>query len=141
LQIPPLKGRNDMPTQWQTDISYRGPDERYLPRWEAANRVIYNLENSDEMKEGFTKDLSASGVCLRSDKEFTEFQKVILTIYFQSGDVINAQGNVVWSKQLGDQTFVGISFFNMNERTQDVILDNAFELDRKKITENFFKGW
>jgi len=130
-----------MTPQNEENQGYLGSDQRYLPRWEVHNRVLFKVANRKEICEGFTKDLHAAGTCLCIDESILPQQDVILTIHLSHGSSIRVKGKIVWAKTIGIKPHVGINFHSVPHDTQDQILENAFELDRENIVKHWFKGW
>ena len=55
-------------------------DQRYFPRWNVNNRVIYHTESSPDQKlrHGHSKDLSCAGACLYLKEFLPPQQKIAL---------------------------------------------------------------
>ncbi|MDP8212556.1 MAG: PilZ domain-containing protein [Candidatus Zapsychrus exili] len=117
-------------------------DGRYLPRWEVDNRVLYRLEDEEEIHEGHTKDLSCSGACLRADGSHPSSpQKIKMTIYLSDEVAVRVEGEVRWSKQANGEDQLGVIFSNTSSKTQGLILDHAFELKPEDLENHWYKGW
>lgn len=116
-------------------------DKRYLPRWEVKNRVAYRLDNDRELREGQTRDISCTGACISVNEYLKPNQKVNMTIYLTDGKSINLDGRVIWIKLSEYENEIGIQFENMESKSQELILDHAFELDHNKLVDYWFKGW
>jgi hypothetical protein len=116
-------------------------DKRYFPRWEVQNRVIYHLEENPDNYEARTKDLSCAGACLISRKNNPLNQKVKLTIYLSASRAVSVEGKIVWSQPLDGAFELGVDFENVNLKSQDIILQHAFEFKHADVVKNWFKGW
>ena len=125
----------------QTKTFPRSNDRRYIPRWETESRILYQFENSKEFLHGKTVDLNSTGTCLCVGTLPSPERKVNLTIYLTDHTVIECEGNIVWTKQQNDKTFLGVRFTNPDAETQEVILEHAFKIDRDRFLEQFFRGW
>lgn len=116
-------------------------DRRYFPRWEVNNRIVYQLEKSLATFEGFTKDLSCAGTCVSTLERLKINQRLRLTIYLSKDKKVTVQGNVVWVKPTHECQWAGIDFYNTTYQDQDLILECAFELNKKDLVRYWFKGW
>ncbi|MBF0478136.1 MAG: PilZ domain-containing protein [Candidatus Omnitrophica bacterium] len=123
----------------------RDSDDRYLPRWEVENKVLYQIDDDIGIREAATKDLNCAGTCLRTQNEFHTDQKVKLTIYLDDNTPVTIHGQIRWIKDSDhkhpQEKEVGISFFNTPETVQNLILQYAFELNEKKLANYWFKDW
>lgn len=120
---------------------FSGSEHRYLPRWAVENPIHYQLPDKTVIKKGTTKDISASGACVRIDHNLNPKDELKLTIYLSKDKYVTVQGRVVWCRLSDGKHDLGVDFFNVPDKTQELILDHAFELDNKKISRNWFKGW
>lgn len=116
-------------------------DERYFPRWEARNRVVYQRPLHASSNEGHTKDLSCAGACIFVKEPLPLRQRLKLTIYLSPRTKLDIQGTVVWQNASSPPFQTGIAFYNTPHEAQDMILEHAFEINRRKITDYWFKGW
>ena len=123
------------------DNSYSDPDERrYLPRWEARNRVLYQLPNSSRINESITRDINATGASIVSHQPLEPKQTVKLTIYLSPDVTITVQGHITWSKTIKkDENLLGVEFENVDQRVQEKILEHAFELDDKSLLRSWYQ--
>lgn len=117
------------------------PDNRYLPRWKVLNRVSYRLDNGNTVYEGLTKDLNSVGACLNLNENALLAKSISMTIYLDHGAPIEADGDIVWKKDINGQTIAGVQFKKIDAPAQERILDHAFRIDREKFLNHFFKGW
>ena len=115
-------------------------DNRYLPRWNVENEVIFKKEGSADYQEGQSKDISAEGACIKTKAEFLPYKNIRLSIFFTEKDFVDLTGNILWSKVQGDEHLVGIQFKNVSVKDQEKILSHAFELNPQKLKEHWFKG-
>ena len=123
------------------NVNDSASDQRYFPRWEVTNRVLYHTEKDTQLHKGTTKDLSCSGACIQTEKILTPGRKLTMTVWLSTGVKVNLQGTVAWVKMEGEKNFIGIDFFNTSQEAQDLILEHAFELNQDKLTNHWFKGW
>ena len=116
-------------------------DQRYFPRWEVENRVLYQLEDQMDTLEAQTIDLSCAGACLTVPKTIRPQQTIKLVIYLSPNKFINVNGKIIWTKSVGGEQQIGIQFENISLKNQDIILQHAFEVRHDQVTRNWFKGW
>lgn len=116
-------------------------DQRYFPRWDVKNRVLYKLEKDQQPHEGYTKDLHCAGLCLRVDDQLRPKQKLKLTVHLANETTIQAEGTVMWIKDLGDHREAGISFSQLSDLAKNLIFEYAFQVRKKDVIRQWFKGW
>ena len=116
-------------------------DQRYLPRWEVKNRLLFQSEDYTNPQEGQTRDMSCSGVSFSTNLNLNAHQKIKLTIYLSPHTAVKVSGQVIWIKSLAGENQVGVSFFNTSQKTQDLILEHAFELKHKSVVGHWYNGW
>ncbi len=116
-------------------------EHRYFPRWEVKNKVVCELGSIATPVIAYTKDLSCAGACLCPQGTLASNQKIKLTVYLSESTTVDLHGTVVWSKNHNQDPEVGVSFYNTTEKAQKLILKYAFNLDKKKYVNNFYKGW
>jgi c-di-GMP-binding flagellar brake protein YcgR len=116
-------------------------DQRYFPRWVVAAPILYKHQNTAELKNGQTKDLSCCGACVSIDEILPLNDKIKLTIHLSPAENIEVFGRVVWQQASIDGNRAGISFYNTSDAVQNRILQHAFEIDREEITKHWFSGW
>jgi c-di-GMP-binding flagellar brake protein YcgR len=115
-------------------------DQRYFPRWEVANKVVYKHEDGVNFHECLSRDISNTGLCLRSYEKIEANKKLLLTIELVDGVTIQAQGRVMWAKDNQKDCIVGVRFENISEQVQDMIFNCAFENQTKQFQEKWFEG-
>lgn len=118
-----------------------GSDQRYLPRWHAKNRILYQLDDEFSPREGYTKDLNCAGTCILIDRDLSIDQKLKLTIFLAPHTAITVHGNVIWSKQEDQYNEIGINFQDTTDEAQELILQYAFELNKSEVLKHWYKGW
>ncbi len=118
-----------------------GSDNRYLPRWEVQNRILYKFNDESKVRECQSKDISCAGACLLTPERLPKNKKIKLTIYLNDDKYIEVQGHIAWTKVQGNEHLVGISFYNTNEKDQELILKYAFEIKKEDVIKHWFKGW
>ena len=116
-------------------------DNRYLPRWEVQNRILYRLEDGQDIHEGCSKDISCSGACVFVPEIVLADQKIKLKIYLSDEDFVEVDGKILWNKFTEEGNLVGINFCNTAPDVQDLIFQHAFEIKKEEIIQHFFKGW
>lgn len=120
-----------------TDIT----DQRYFPRWEVKNRAIFQFEDQKDTFEAQTLDLSCAGVCLLTAEPVQLNQKLKIIIYLSPTKFINVDGAVSWIHHIDGHLEAGVHFENTNYKTQDTILQYAFEVRHDQVIRNWYKGW
>ena len=116
-------------------------DQRYFPRWQVKNRVLYQLENQLETFETQTLDLSCAGACLNLPKSIDPNKKIKLVIYLSSTKFINVNGEIKWANSSKGQPQAGVHFENTSLKTQDAILQHAFEIRPDQVIHHWYGGW
>ena len=116
-------------------------DQRYLPRWEAENRVLYRLDKEAKPRECTSKDISCGGACLKTKEQLSPKQKVKLTIYLENDVSIQVDGQIVWQRPQDGQNLVGVLFANTSQKAQDMILKYAFEIKKDELIKHWYSGW
>lgn len=115
-------------------------DHRYFPRWEVANKITYKHQNGVNFHECVSRDISNTGVCMRSYEKIGDAEKLFLTIELADGVSIQAQGRVTWGKFDGNDFLVGVRFEDISEKIQDMIFNCAFECEGKRFQKKWFEG-
>lgn len=117
-------------------------EKRYFPRWEVNNRICYRLEPESLLHECRSRDLNCCGACLLTNQSLEPEQKLKLSVYLAEDVCIHLEGKVLWSKPEPDQQYlVGVNFLETSKKIQDLILDHAFEINKKNLVKHWFKGW
>ncbi len=116
-------------------------DQRYIPRWEVNNRILYQLPDEENAREARTRDLSCAGICLQTDQDLGEQKKVRLTIYLSGKKSIQVDGQIRWTRKTSQGTMVGVIFENIQPEDQELILDYAFEVKKDDLVKHWFQGW
>lgn len=118
-------------------------DQRYFPRWNVNNRVLYRYETSPEhqLRHGHTKDLSCTGACLYLKEFLPPQQKIMLNIHLSPKTTLDLRATVVWQKAEDMAYLTGVAFHETSDEAQGQILEHAFEFDRSKVLEHWYKGW
>ncbi len=102
--------------------------------------MVYQQYPDTPSNEGHTRDLSCAGACIYVKETLPLEQKLKLTIYLSPRTQVDVQGTVVWQGSCPPFE-TGIAFHDTPHGTQDIILEYAFEINRKKVTAYWFKGW
>ena len=116
-------------------------DQRYLPRWQVKNRILFQSEDYSSTQEGHTKDLSCTGVCFYTALNLNPRQKVRLTIYLSDQVSVKVNGEVIWVRPAQDLNQVGVIFYGVSQKSQDLILEHAFEIKPNEVSSKWFDGW
>jgi len=111
----------------------KNSDQRYFPRWEVKNLIIYRVAGDPKLHEAHSHDLSGAGVCFVSHFPLKQNQKLKLKIYLAGGKNVEADGKLIWSRQTPKGQLVGVSFINMGTQVQDLILQHAFEIKKDEF--------
>ncbi|MDD3374952.1 MAG: PilZ domain-containing protein [Candidatus Omnitrophica bacterium] len=115
-------------------------DNRYFPRWEVSNKVTYKHESGINFHEGVSRDISNTGVCLRTYEKIQPQEKLFMTIELSDGISIQAQGRALWEK-VGEKDFlVGVRFEDISEKVQEMIFNCAFECQKGQFQEKWYEG-
>ena len=116
-------------------------DRRYFPRWEVSNRVVYQLENEDVLRECRTKDINCAGACIYPKGKIKPDTKIDLTIYLAENKApVRALGKCSWSRNVGDVHLAGIQFDEISEKAKDLLFEFAFEWKREELVAHWFRG-
>lgn len=116
-------------------------DKRHLPRWEVATRVLYLLDNEFTAQETLSRNLSCAGICLTASEYIPVNRKIRLKIYLTESTVVLADGQVVWSKSESGHNLAGVKFSDISLKSQELILEHAFEIRRADMVKYWFQGW
>ena len=116
----------------------RYPYRRCLIRWKTHNRVLFQLENNSEILETQTEDLSSKGACIYINSHpIMTSQKVQMTIFLATTSIIGLTGDIVWISTHSEERRAGILFSNMSVKTQNLILQYTFEMDKETPVSRF----
>lgn len=115
-------------------------DGRYFPRWESANKITYKKERGVNFHECVSRDISNTGVCLRTYEKIVPNEKLLMTIQLEDGLSVQAQGRTVWEKNEGGDFLVGVRFEDISQKAQDMIFNCAFETSPQKFKKQWFSG-
>lgn len=129
-----------MPNQTQPSID-GGSDQRYLPRWEISNRVYFYLDHDARTYQGTTKDLSACGTCITTEPILPLRDKIKLTVFLSPHTSFEVDGRIMWSKTVDGEMQLGVLFETATQKIQELILRHAFEIQKNKVVDQWFKGW
>ena len=118
-------------------------DQRYFPRWNVNNRVVYRAETTPDhqFRHGHTKDLSGAGACLYLKDFLPVHQKITLNIHLSPKSTLDLRATVVWQKAEDLAYLTGVAFHETPDDAQQQILEHAFEFDHAKVLEHWYKGW
>lgn len=72
------------------------------------------LAGQDNIPVGMTIDISSSGLCIESDKHFSQGDHLTLTFALQGNDApIEVSGKVAWMKISGGKSYLGFEFIEI----------------------------
>lgn len=126
---------------FQDSNGLESSDQRYFPRWEVNKRVLYEVERKPDVNEGQTRDISCTGMCISANEALTPGNKIKVVLFLTEADVIRLTGEIIWNKSFGKQDQMGISFSNISQKNQELILEHAFDVNRQQLINHWFKGW
>lgn len=124
-----------------THKSDNSNDQRYFPRWHVERRLVFHQGPQTNSQEAKTIDLSCAGVRFKTDEDIAVGQKIKMTIHFSLESFAELNGKVLRVDGDGNVKQVGVQFYNTTEEAQETILEHAFEFDREKMSQNFFRDW
>ena len=118
-------------------------DQRYFPRWNVNNRVLYRSETTPDHQfhHGHTKDLSGAGACLYLKEFLPPQQKITVSLHLSPKTTLDLRAKVIWQRAEEMSYLTGIAFFETTDDAQQQILAHAFEFDHAKVLEHWYKGW
>jgi hypothetical protein len=123
-------------------VQKQDPSERrYIPRWQVSNKVLYKKNKDHVYKECQSKDISCCGTCLFTDEELLPNQQLTLEIHLADDLAFCVDGRALWNSAVGEKFLTGVTFFNVTPKTQELILEYAFNFDKKSVVKHWFKGW
>ena len=94
-----------------------------------------------QLCHGHTKDLSCAGACLYLKEFLAPQQKITLNVFLSPKTSIDLRATVVWQKADDVDYWTGVAFYETSDEAQQQILERAFQLDRTKVLEHWYKGW
>jgi len=118
-----------------------GEDHRYFPRWKIDRRAQYHLMQRLSEKEARAVDLSCTGTCIVTQDPLLPTQKLEMNLFLNDATALTVRGRVVWVKHFPKLNEAGILFDAIDQKTQDRILDHAFNLNKDDLVNYWFKGW
>ena len=65
----------------------------------------------------------------------------MLNIHLSPSANIDLRATVVWQKAEDMSYLTGVAFHDTSDETQQQILEHAFEFDRSKLLDHWYKGW
>ena len=116
-------------------------ERRYFPRWKVDKEVIYRLSHLPAEKTARTIDLSCRGACILSSEPLLPTQRIALSIILNKAKIAHVNGRVAWIRHFPQQNEAGISFDEIDEETQNMILEHAFNFKKEDLVNYWFKGW
>ena len=117
-------------------------EKRYIPRWEVANRILYQIENEKKTHESSSKDLSCTGACFATPENLPLNKKIKMKIYLSEDIAVKVEGQIVWNKPgSANENLVGVTFSNTSQEVQELILKHAFEIKKEDMIKYWFQGW
>ncbi len=124
----------------EQDTRLKKDDYRYFPRWEVANKITYKHENGVNFHECVSRDISNTGICLRTYEKVQPEQKLLMTIELSDGVTIQVQGRAIWGKIDERDFLVGVHFEDISEKVQEMIFNCAFESRKDQFQQKWYEG-
>lgn len=115
-------------------------DHRYFPRWEVANKITYKHESGVNFHDCVSRDISNTGICLRTYEKIQPKQKILMTVELSDGISIQVQGRAMWEQINGKDFLVGVRFEDISEKVQEMIFNCAFESQKGQFQEKWYEG-
>src|SRR5262245_43081524 len=116
-------------------------DKRYLPRWKVNSRVLYHKQNNGAFHECKSANINAEGACITTTEALPVDQILDLIIYLTPLVSIHVEGKVLWSVAKAQENMIGLQLINVSEKTQEMILQYAFDFNKDALIKHWFKGW
>ena len=116
-------------------------DHRYFPRWESSKKVFYQTNHNPVETEGLAIDMSCAGACILSKEPLLPTLKIKLNIFLDEATVVRLAGHIIWVKHALEHNQAGVIFDEVDQKTQDTLLEHAFVLNRDDLVKHWFKGW
>lgn len=117
------------------------PERRGLPRWKLDKEVIYRVSHQPNEKTARTIDLSCRGACILSSEPLLPTQRIDLSIIIDKLNVARMSGHVAWIRHFPQKNEAGICFDDIDEDTQHMILEHAFNCRKEDVVNYWFSGW
>ncbi len=117
-----------------------GSDQRYIPRWDVDNRVLFTFNGGDQY-EGRTKDLSCAGACLLTNRLAREEEQIKLKVFLSEHTSFDVTAKIVWKKLANGEFSLGVVFDDLTPEIQDLILTYAFEVKKDDMIKHWYAGW
>ncbi|MBN2442223.1 MAG: PilZ domain-containing protein [Spirochaetales bacterium] len=93
------------------------PERRCYQRKKLQSAIDYSSEKKAE-----AKDISIGGICIVTNHLISEGVVIFLVIPLKDKGIIQAIGEVVWTKKISESRFeTGIEFFSLNDFSKDKI--------------------
>ena len=119
----------------------RGPEKRYIPRWNVQNKILYRKEENNIYREALSKDINSSGACFLCPEAIQPPSKLTLLLYLSEHVAVEVSGTVLWNKDGSGYNLIGIRFESIPRQIQEIILQHAFEYKKEDLVRHWFKGW
>jgi len=111
-------------------------EKRRVPRAENSLRV--QVDQSGEILEAVSEDISLSGLKLKLFRPMSERKQIDLCIFLPNDDLnqyqnqipLKLNGNVSWQRKEGDRYLYGIAFVNLNANQRSQI-EKCFEFHKR----------
>jgi c-di-GMP-binding flagellar brake protein YcgR len=92
-----------------------------------------DAEKSEPVK-AYTKNISGSGICLVSEREFPKYAEIAIELELTDGKQIKAKGIIVRSQMIdvrkGKNYELGVRFTEISDKDQDILIRYIFEQQR-----------
>jgi len=118
----------------QSDFPYRSfddlpiYDQRYMPRWETSDRAYYRIGENQSIVTTELKNLNLTGACLYVNSDVLLGQSLQLRVLLSGVHSLVVKATVMWKRGHGAETIAGVYFDRLDEPTQDLVLEHAFQV-------------
>jgi len=124
------------------DNFQKNGDMRYFPRWKVKNQVSYRLNDEKDAYYGRTNDISCAGACIIGDGHtILPHQKIRLVIELSDGIKLKINAHISWVQIENNRPKMGVTFYDVPDDSQKLILQDAFESEHDQLVDQWFKGW
>jgi c-di-GMP-binding flagellar brake protein YcgR len=116
-------------------------EKRHCPRWAVVSRIFYQLNGDTTIHESQSVNISATGICFTTPELLSENTRIKMNIFISGERVLPVGGQVIWSKSENGRHQAAIRFSDISSRSQEMILEHAFEMKKEDMVNYWFQGW
>ncbi len=139
LYLDRKKPRAALKTQKVVFMVSKDADQRYFPRWDVSNKILYRKENDTVLKGCISRNINCTGACLVTQDEMTPSESLQLTIQLaEDMEPIHVQGRVRWVVKSHAENWVGVQFDEVTDKTTGLIFNYAFEYKKDEILNRWY---